>query len=77
MRALGRLTSAAAGRAWWLALKLAWLIAALAAAIVLGFTLYAVSMLPPLQPWHTERLDEEFSALRHGDLDFAGYLQRE
>jgi alpha-beta hydrolase superfamily lysophospholipase len=77
MRALGRLTSAAASRTWWLALKFAWLIAALALAIILGFTLYAVGMLPPLQPWHTERLEEEFSALRHGDLDFAGYLQRE
>ena len=77
MPALRRLTSAAARRAWWLGLKFAWLIATLALAIILGFTLYAVSMLPPLQPWHTERLHEEFSALRHGDLDFAGYLQRE
>ncbi len=77
MPALRRLTSAVASRAWWLGLKLAWLIAALSLAIVLGFTLYAVNMLPPLQPWHTERLHEEFSALRHGDLDFAGYLKRE
>jgi alpha-beta hydrolase superfamily lysophospholipase len=46
-------------------------------ALALGFTLYAVSALPPLQPWHTETLDGEFSALLHGDLDFEGYLQRE
>ena len=77
MIAFRRLTSAAARRAWRLGLKIAWLGVSLALAIVLGFTLYAVSMLPPLQPWHTERLHEEFSALRHGDLDFTGYLQRE
>ncbi len=74
---LFNLTSAAAKRFWRLGLKLAGLLTIVGAAIVLGFTLYAVSMLPPLQPWHTERLHEEFSALRHGDLDFAGYLQRE
>ena len=34
-------------------------------------------MLPPLHPWHLERLTEEFSALRHSNLDFAGYLERE
>jgi alpha-beta hydrolase superfamily lysophospholipase len=47
------------------------------AALALGFTLYAVSALPPLQPWHTVQLGEEFSARRHRGLDFAGYLQRE
>jgi len=36
-----------------------------------------VSALPPLQPWHRTLLQEEFSALRHGDTDFDGYLQRE
>ena len=46
-------------------------------AIALGFTLYAVSALPPLQPWHRDILHEEFSALRHGTLDFDGYLQLE
>jgi len=50
---------------------------ALALAIALGFTLYAVAALAPLQEWHTERLHEEFSALRHGDIDFDGYLKRE
>jgi alpha-beta hydrolase superfamily lysophospholipase len=61
-RWLGRLTAA---------------MAALAAAIVLGYTLYAVSALPPLQPWHSEILGEEFSAWRDRDLDFAGYQQLE
>ena len=46
-------------------------------AIALGFTLYAVSALPPLQPWHRDILHEEFSALRHGTLDLDGYLQLE
>jgi len=46
-------------------------------AIAFGFTLYAVSALPPLQPWHRDILHEEFSALRHAALDFDGYLQLE
>jgi alpha-beta hydrolase superfamily lysophospholipase len=45
--------------------------------IVAGFTLYAVLSFPDLKPWHTERLDEEFSALRDGNLDFDGYLKLE
>jgi len=45
--------------------------------IVVGFTLYAVLSFPDLKPWHTERLDEEFSALRDGKLDFDGYLKLE
>jgi len=45
--------------------------------IVFGFTLYAVLSFPDLKPWHTERLDEEFSALRDGKLDFDGYLKLE
>lgn len=45
--------------------------------IVLGFTLYATMSLPPLQPWHTEILDEEFSAPRDARLDFDGYLKLE
>jgi hypothetical protein len=55
---------------------LAWLLS-ISLAIAFGFTLYAVAALPPLQPWHTERLHEEFSARRHADLDFDGYLKRE
>lgn len=45
--------------------------------LALGFTLYAVSALPDLQPWHTARLAGEFDARRHADLDFAGYLALE
>jgi len=52
-------------------------VAGLCLAVALGFTLYAVGALPPLQPWHTERLQEEFSAWKHADLDFEGYLQLE
>ena len=77
MSAIRRLTGAAAIKAWRLGLKAAALAGALAGAIVVGFTLYAVTMLPPLHPWHLERLDEEFSALRHRDLDFAGYIKQE
>jgi alpha-beta hydrolase superfamily lysophospholipase len=53
------------------------LVVAVCLAIALGFTLYAVSALPPLQPWHTERLTGEYTALRHGNLDYDGYLQLE
>ena len=77
MSRLFALTAAVVRRSWRLGLKVPWLLILVGLAIVLGFTLYALSMLPPLQPWHTERLHEEFSALRHGDLDFAGYQQRE
>ncbi len=45
--------------------------------LVLGYTLYAVNTLPDLRPWHTERLAGEFSALKHRNLDFAGYLALE
>lgn len=45
--------------------------------LVLGYTLYAVNLLPDLQPWHTERLSGEFSAIRHAALDFPGYLELE
>ncbi len=74
---LAKLTAAAVRHTWHLGLKAALLLTLLGLAIVLGFTLYAVSALPPLALWHTERLHEEFSALSHDDLDFTGYLQRE
>ena len=45
--------------------------------VVVGFTLYAVLVLPDLKPWHTEPFDEEFSALRDGGLDFDGYMKLE
>jgi len=60
-----------------LGLRLAAVLVALCVAIVVGFAVYAVSTLPPLQPWHTEILTEEYSAKRDGDLDFAGYLKLE
>lgn len=71
------LTTAAGRHLWRLGIRLAWVSALLGLAIVSGFTLYAVTMLPPLHPWHLERLNEEFTALRHGDLDFDGYLKQE
>ena len=77
MSRLFRLTTAAGRHTWRLAVRLAWITALTCAAIVLGYTLYAITMLPPLKPWHTERLEEEFSALRDSNLDFAGYLQLE
>ena len=57
-----------------LGLRLASLIVALCVAILVGFAAYSMSMLPPLQPWHTEILTEEYSAKRNGDLDFNHYL---
>lgn len=57
--------------------RLLLLLVALALTLALGFTLFAVSALPPLQPWHTELLRNEFDASRHKDLDFAGYRQLE
>ena len=49
----------------------------MALTLALGFTLFAVSALPPLQPWHTELLRNEFDADRHRELDFAGYQRLE
>jgi acetyl esterase/lipase len=62
----------------WVLRLCAWGVA-LALAIAFGFTLFAVSALPPLQPWHTELLRKEYSADTHAQLDFAGYqrLERE
>lgn len=59
------------------AIQLTVLTVAAGLALIVGFTAYAVSALPELQPWHTVRLDGEFSALRDGKLDFAGYLALE
>jgi len=58
-------------------LRLLVLLVLLALALALGFTLFAVSALPSLQPWHTELLRNEFDAGRHKDLDFAGYQRLE
>ena len=59
------------------ALRSLLLLAALLLMLALGFTLFAVSALPPLQPWHTEVLKGEFDAVRHRSLDFAAYQQLE
>jgi len=48
-----------------------------ALAVILGFAAYAVSALPDLQPWHTDRLKGEYSALLDTGLDFPGYLALE
>lgn len=77
MTSLVNFTATASRHALRWALRGVILLIALCLAIALGFTLYAVSALPPLQPWHTERLTGEYTALGHGDLDFAGYLQLE
>jgi alpha-beta hydrolase superfamily lysophospholipase len=77
MKTLLRWIAAAARRFWRLGLRLTWLLGLTCLAIAFGFTLYAVGALPSLHPWHTERLREEFSARRHGEIDFAGYLLRE
>ncbi len=59
------------------ALRLTGWLMSIAVAVVVGFTIFAIGALPPLQRWHTERLAEEFDADRHAGLDFAGYLQLE
>lgn len=77
MPRLRTFTSAISRRALdWLR-RLIVLLTAVCAAIAAGFTVYAAGVLPPLQPWHTQRLNEEFSAQAHRDLDFNGYLRQE
>ena len=58
-------------------IQLAVLVVGAGLILIVGYTTYAVSALPELQPWHTVRLDGEFSALRNSKLDFAGYLALE
>jgi alpha-beta hydrolase superfamily lysophospholipase len=59
------------------ALRLGLWLLSIAVAIALGFSLYAVAVLPPLQPWHTQVLKQEFDAQRDAGLGFDGYLQLE
>ncbi len=63
------------------AARLAWQFGAAATAlglaVVFGFTLYAIGALPPLERWHTDRLQEEFTAFGQDDLDFDGYQRLE
>jgi alpha-beta hydrolase superfamily lysophospholipase len=74
---LTQLSAATARRVWRLSWRLLALLAALCLTLTLGFTLYAVTELPTLQPWHKVRLHEEFTALHDSDLDFNGYLKLE
>lgn len=77
INSLRRFSSATAGHTGRLVLRtIKWLLI-ICLAIMLGFTWFAVSMLPPLQPWHTERLSGEFKAYKDSHLDFNGYLRRE
>jgi alpha-beta hydrolase superfamily lysophospholipase len=69
--------AALAGRTGRLVLTVLKWILIICLAITAGFTLYAVNMLPPLQPWHKVRLHGEYTALAHGELDFDGYLKLE
>lgn len=50
---------------------------AILAAVVAGFSAYAVLALEPLAPWHSLELKEEFQARRDGQLDFDGLLALE
>lgn len=50
---------------------------AMLAAVVAGFSAYAVLALEPLSPWHTLKLAAEFKAHRDANLDFAGLLALE
>lgn len=52
-------------------------LAALLAALVAGFTLYATTTLPALAPWHTTVLPGEFTAGNDAVTDFAGYQRLE
>ena len=60
-----------------LALRLVAVFIGLCLLILTVFTIYALAGLPPLQPWHTEILSEEFSARRDVNMNFAGYLKLE
>ena len=77
MRRVITFTTAASRHALTWTVRAALLSLAACLVLALGFTLYAVSALPDLQPWHTTRLAGEFDARRHADLDFAGYVALE
>ncbi len=68
---------AAARHRWRRPLRGAGWLLALGLALIAGYALYALTMLPPLQRWHTERLQGEFSAARHAGIDFAAYQRLE
>ena len=74
---IGQMSSAAARNGWRMGLKLLKWLLIVCLAIMLGFTLFAVSSLPPLQPWHTERVAGEFKAYKDSRIDFDTYMRRE
>jgi len=70
-------SAAAAGHTWRLTFRLVKWALIICLAIMLGFTWFAVSSLPTLQPWHTERLAGEFKAYKDSGIDFDTYMRRE
>ncbi|MGL4835371.1 MAG: alpha/beta hydrolase, partial [Shewanella sp.] len=70
-------SSAAAIGSWRIAFRLFKWLLIICLAIMLGFTWFAVSSLPPLQPWHTERLAGEFKAYKDSGINFETYMRRE
>ena len=67
-------TGAAGSR---LILRLAVYAVGIAIAVAAGFAAQAWWRHPPLSPWHTVKLDEEFRAGREAPDSFAGYLAQE
>ena len=74
---LKQFSSAAARGSWHMTYRLVKWLLIICLAIMLGFTMFAVSSLPSLQPWHTERLAGEFKAYKDSDIDFDTYMRRE
>ena len=76
-KTLREFSSAAAGHTGRLVLRLVKWTLIICLAIIAGFTLYAVNMLPPLQPWHKAHLKGEFMALTDSTIGFEEYMRRE
>ena len=72
-----RISFTAAKGSWRIAYRLVKWLLIVCLAIMLGFTMFAVSSLPSLQPWHTQRLAGEFKAYKDSDIDFDTYMRRE
>lgn len=72
-----RISFTAAKGSWRIAYRLVKWLLIVCLAIMLGFTWFAVSSLPSLQPWHTQRLAGEFKAYKDSDIDFDTYMRRE
>ena len=58
---------------WRWTLRAVMLVGLLLFAVTAGFAAYAVMMLPEVDPWHTTRLQDEFTAGDEAGMDFAGY----